>query len=208
MTQVTLTNRTQRTIEVTNKEVIKMELNEAIFYIITHNIPKKDMKERVRLVKKAGYEVYKGGRKNWVVNNPVTQKYVSADVRWREVTLYNNGRFSYSINTEGCQSTTEYWDRCHVDFVGILTKPVNKDWLWELNYKNSFGYWWYRTPTQQKFDRLKSAKSSVRYRAKDIKETQKQIEELQRKLIRLAGDKVNAENNLNDVRKQLGLRTR
>ena len=203
-------NRNNTTYEVTNREVINMELNQAIFYIITHNIPKKEMKEQVKLVKKAGYNIEKGGRHNWYVENPVLNKYVSADVRYSEIVIYNNNRFAYKIDIHDCQYRTEYWDRCHTDFVGILEKPINKEWLWVLDHKDigTDRNWWRRTPTQQKCERLKNAKSHVGYRARDIKETQKKIEELQRELIRLAGEKVKEENYVNQVRKELGLRER
>lgn len=201
-------NRNTRTYEVTNQEVEKMELNYAIFFVITHDIPKKEMKEQVRLVKKAGYEVNKGGRKNWTVYNPVTHKYVSGEVRYREITIYNNGTFAYKINIEDCNYRSEYWDRCKVDFVGILTTPVNRDWHWVRNLQQSQSSWWFKSPTQQKFDRLKSAKDWVRYSDNHIKETQKKIEELQKQLIHYAQDKVKKENELNEVRKKLGLRTR
>ena len=203
MTQA-VTNREVRTIEVTSRE----EINKAIFHVITHNIPKKEMKEECRLIKKQGYEVYKGGRHNWVVRNPVTNKYVSAEKSWREVTLYNNGRFAYKVNIEGCNYIREYFDRCHVDFVGILEKPVNKDWFWVLDNQRIGRDWWYRTPTQNKFTRLKSAKSDIGYKAREIKEIQKKIEELQKDLIRAVAEKVRRENRLNEVRKELGLRER
>lgn len=203
-------NRNSTIIELNNQEVNKMELNQAIFYIITHNIPKKEMKEQVKLVKNAGYRIEKGGRHNWYVENPVTRKYVSADVGYSEITLYNNGRFAYKIDIHDCQYRTEYWERCHTDFVGIIDKPVNNDWLWVLDHKDigTVRCWWRNTPTQQKCERLKTAKHYVGYRVRDIKETQKKIEELQKELIRLAGEKVKEEQRLNEVRKELGLRER
>ena len=209
-TAVRTTTQTDRTtfMEVGIMEDNRTELNKAIFYVITHNIPKKEMKEQVRLIKKSGYQVEKGGRKNWYIYNPTTTKTVSAEVTWREIRVWNNSRFQYTINIEGCTSRTEQYNKCHIDFVAILEKPINHTWIRLLDQRNYSTYWWYKTPTQEKMAKLKDAKQSVRYKAKQIKETQKKIEELQAELIRYAGETVERKNKLNEVRRQLGLQER
>ena len=207
---ITVTDRTNTYMEVITMEDNRMELNRAIFTIITSDKPMKEMKDEVKMVRKAGYQISKCAPHQWQVSNPSTRRWVSSsfEFRYREVLrIYNTFRKEYKINIEGCRNQSDYMERCKIDFVGVLSKPINNDWIWVLNNRDN-GTVYRRSPTQAKYDRLLSARRSVKWRADEIINLQKQIEKLQKNLIYYAGEKAKAEVELNKVRKELGLKNR
>lgn len=204
------TDRTSTFMEVKTMEEIRTELNKAIWYvIISEGKPKKEMKNEVALIKKAGYQIIKCDRNQWEVYNLVTQRRVSAKVRWREITIDNSYRFTYRINTEGLSSYKNAYERRPIDFVGILNKPINEEWrklCWHRAYAGSRHDTIYST--KFKYEQLKDARFWIGIATREIAGDKKKIEETQKDLARHIEDKVKAELKLKELRKKLGLKER
>lgn len=208
------TDRTSTFMEVKTMEEIRAELNKAIWYvIISEGKPKKEMKNEVALIKKAGYQINKCDRNQWEVYNSTTQRRVSAKIRWREITVDNSYRSTYRINTEGLSSYTsiynDAYNRRPIDFVGILNKPINEEWrrlCWHRAYAGSRHDTIYST--QFKYQQLKDAKWSIKYDKDRIARDKKRIEDAQKDLANDIEAKVKSEQRLKELRKKLGLKER
>lgn len=201
---ITVTDRTN-TMEVRTMTDNRTELNRAIFNIITSEKPLKDMKEDVKAVRKAGYEIIKYDVRKWSVENRATCRHVRARVRYREINIDNSYRFCKTISTEGCNYRSEYFDRCKVDFVGILEKPLNDVWNEVCHRRRYAGTIYDHTSTKSKYQSLKEAISHLNWEKHYVEEDLKQIAELQKKLARDIEDRVKAEMRLKQLRKELGL---
>lgn len=203
------TDRTSAFMEVKTMEENRVELNKAIWYvIISEGKPKKEMKDVVDLIKKAGYQINKCDRNQWEVYNLATQRRVSAKVRWREITVTNTYWFYYRINTEGLRTYNEAYERRPIDFVGILEKPTNDVWrnlCWSRNYAGTKHD---RQSTLFKYERLKDAKWYVKWDKERIAKDKKTIEDAQKELARDIESKIKSELRLAEVRKELGLKER
>lgn len=165
-----------------------MTLNEAILNVLVNQFKKEMNPYAIELVKQAGYTIKKitGG---YEVGNPTTARWLFIDKRGKLQTL--NGCFAYRKGT-----------RIVFDFVNYLNKPENKEWA-QLRREQ---FWGYVSPTREKTDALRWAKTRVEYRKRDIEETKRKIANLQAQLEREVRDLVGAENNVDKVRKELGLK--
>lgn len=206
-TTVRTTRHSDRTtfMEVKTMEESRAELNRTIwFVIISDGKPKKEMKQEVNLIKKAGYQIDKCGRNQWEVYNPATGRRVSASVRWREIVVENSYRGTYRINTEGLSSYTsicnDAYDRRPIDFVGILEKPINtvwgNRWLWQNK----------KSRAKQNYERLQSKLGMVKSYSRDILKTKKEIQELQDRLVALSERRTKYRAEANAVRREIGLK--
>lgn len=168
-----------------------MTINEAIYKVITTKY-KKDMTEAKKIVRGAGYTITKCYGNYWDVSNPATGR----------VVYLTNDNYSYKgfrINY-GKTIAVKRGEDCKIDFRAALDKPLNKEWQ---------SLRWVETrPTKKKYEKLNSAKYSLKWRKQELAETQKKIAELQARLIRETRSIVNAENEVNNVRRELGLRNR
>lgn len=167
-----------------------MTINDAIYAVITTKF-KKDMKEAKKVVRGAGYTITKCYGSYWTVNNPVTGKYVY---------LSNDEYYYKTFDIRGKRIKVKRGEDCKIDFRAALDKPINKEW--------EALRWIERRPTKKKYERLNSAKYSLRWRKQELAETQKKIAELQARLIRETRSIVEAENKVSEVRNELGLRNR
>lgn len=202
-------DRTSVYMEVKTMEEAREELNRAIWLvIISEGKCKKDMKETIRLIKSAGYEIVKYDTGKWSVENRKTNRHIRATLRWREIYLNNSYRHDYRINCEGC-SYKDAYDRRKIDFVGILEKPLNDEWRylqWHRQYAGTRHDTIYST--KFKYEQLKDARHWVKWEERYIVDDKKKIAEAQKDLARHIEDKVKAELKLEELRKKLGLKDR
>ena len=205
---ITITSGRKTFMEVRTMEQDRIELNKAIFVVIVSGNPLKDMKQEVKLIRNAGYQISKYAPHQWRIDNLSTSRHLTATMNWRsggyQIEVNNTYRKCYRIDLKGCQRRSEYFDRCKIDFVGILESPINHDWIWVLDNR-MVGNGWRLTPTMAKYDRLKQAKYAIKWKQDEIKNIQKQIEAAQKSLIYYAGEKAKSERYLQDIRKELGL---
>ena len=174
-------------------EMNRAELNKAIYKVLTSL--KRDAKEEHKLVKQAGYVIEKG-RKSFIVSNPETRRsvYISEAARW--------GRNSYIIHGYYTVHRSKFdYLNCKFDFVGCLEKSMNTVYWNSGEYRYNGN----RSKAYVRYDELKSVKRSVKYEADRIAEYEKQIKELQDKLMKATEQKVRNEFKLAEVRKELGL---
>lgn len=178
-----------RTMEMNNRA----ELNKAIYVVLTQL--KRDAKEAHKVVKQAGYVIEKG-RSSYIVSNPETKRSIYiGDAYGRGNLCVVHGW--YKVHRSVFKGSGE----CKFDFVGCLEKPMN------TVYWNSgeYSYNGNRSKAYVRYDELKSARWSVKYEADRIAEYEKQIKELQDKLMKATEQKVRDEFKLAEVRKELGL---
>ena len=168
-----------------------MTLTEAIYKVITTRF-KKDMGEAKKIVRGAGYIIEKDYCNNgFSVYNPTTGRRVSARLRYGEVTItrdygYQNKRYKIG--------------ECKFDFVSFLNKPRNTEYREMCNIS--------KRPTKEKYRRLSDAKYSITWRKRDIENTKKEIAKLQESLLTASRYLYESEARANNVRRELGLRTR
>lgn len=164
------------------------ELNEAIIKVLNTQF-KKDAKEAHELVASYGYKIYKYDG-CFRIENPLTKRYVFIDEGY-------NGAFRIHINTKE-RRMRRYEDLYKFDFVNFLEKPLNVEWAklyWGKEY----------APSRERISALSSAKWTVSYREKEIKQMMKKLEDLQNELIRQVEWKEQAKRDLADLRKTYGL---
>lgn len=174
-------------------EMNRAELNKAIYKVLTEL--KRDCLEEHKMVKKAGYVIEKG-RKSFIVSNPETRRevYVAEPV-WRS----DRGRCIVHGWYKAHRSTFRYGQECKFDFVACLEKPMNREYWQDLSNSNR------KSKAHERYQELHSAKWDIDWEAKKIAEYEKQIKELQARLMQATEAKVRAEFKLADVRKELGL---
>ena len=168
-----------------------MTLNEAIYEVLTTQF-KKDAKEAHKMLTDYGYEVKKYCSR-WYVKNPTTQKEISA--------FYNDWRYSWFF-CYGYDKRTPMNRK--IDFVNCLNTPINK---------NVYNYSFYINNFQRNADKLKSAKRSITYEEKRIKEIKAEVQSLterinvlQDRLVDATEEKGRRVRRLEEVRKELGLK--
>ena len=173
-------------------EMNRAELNKAIYTVLTEL--KRDCLEAHKMVKKAGYVIEKG-RKSFIVINPETRREVYvADPVWRA----DHGRVIVHGYYRVHRSHFRFGQECKFDFVACLEKPMNIEYWNNLNYPE-------KSKAYEKYDKLRSAKWNVKYEADRIAECEKQLKELQERLMKATEAKVRDEFKLAEVRKELGL---
>ena len=166
-----------------------MELNEAIYKVISTQF-KKDMGEALKIVEGAGYKVSKWDSRFYVKNEKTG----------RELCLRNtyNG---YAVHGNGYVKCKFNWDKtCPMDLVAYLEKPFNDEWYKVQAMRSDW-----RSPTYYKCHRLKDAKWYIEYKKNDIKNINNEITKLQQRLEEAIRSQVKYEQNLVNIRKELGL---
>lgn len=168
------------------------ELNKAIRTVLTTQY-KKQAKEAFQMVEDAGYEIYKIGG-DWRVKNNKTGRVVYLEDGIRRTNIWHGNRWE---NKTQCKDTTKMR---LFDFVGALEKPLNKDYYTSIafTYEN-------QSKALERYDELKSARRGVEWYDGDIDAIKKQMQKLQDELVRKAQYKLEAEQKLKNVRKELGL---
>lgn len=166
------------------------ELNKAIYTVITSRF-KKDCAEAYKAVIAAGYSIIKGDR-SFTVKNEKNNRYIYITGSYRPFLHYGwyecqKGRIGEDV------------DLFAFDYVNCLNTPVNHAW-----YKDVKHYAEHK-PTRDKYDELKSARWSRDYDINRLDDLQKQIADLQKRLISAAQAVSRSEQKLKDVKRELGL---
>ena len=166
-----------------------MELNEAIFKVMNTQF-KKDMGEALKIVEGAGYKVSKWDSRFYVKNEKTGRELCLRDT-YKGYAVHGNGYVKCKFN----------WDKtCLMDLVAYLEKPFNTDWYKAQAMRSDW-----RSPTYYKCYRLKNAKHDISYEKNAIEDIKKEITKLQRRLESAIRAQVRYEQNLIEVRKELGL---
>lgn len=174
-----------------------MTINEAIAKVMTTQF-KKDMGEALEIVKTAGFQVEKWDGE-WMVRNPETNRTVvikSNNYRaWIEYGSVRTLRKEVNIR-KGLDL-----DEVRFDFEGCLRKPLNRDWYYLENERRNN-----RSATMVKYDNLDWKKKALKWRREDVEKTKQKIEALQRELFVEMRNVINAEQELEKLRKDLKLK--
>lgn len=145
----------------------RTELNKAIGIVITAQY-KKDYREAFKMVEEAGYVIDKWNG-SFGVTNTATHRTVKINFDKYHARLMLNP-YKYG------QRVDDNWELLQkVDFVGCLEKEINKVWQQAQCYE-------YVSPTMEKYKRIKSVRSSIRYNASEVIRIKKKMEELQKSL--------------------------
>jgi len=172
-----------------------MTINEAIAKVMATRF-KKDMGEDLEIVKEAGFQVEKWDGE-WMIRNPETN---------RTVVIKSNGYRAWieygSVKTLRKEVNVRKLYETKFDFEGCLRKPLNRDWYYLEDARRYDG----RSATKVKYDNLDWKKKTLKWRREDVEKTKKKIEELQRELFREMQSVVEAEKELERVRKDLKLK--
>jgi len=171
-----------------------MTLNQAIETVLRTQF-KKQAKEAHKMVEESGYKIVKEGGYFTVYNEETG----------RRIHLTGNGYRTYI--SHGCYRNQTKIIKTESDYqkfnyTGCLNKPVNKDYYQQISDESYKAY----NRDSEAITKLKSAKWHLKYQEDRIARIQKEMEELQEELISAAGSRVEAMENLNKVRKELGLR--
>ena len=166
-----------------------MDINEAIYKVMSTQF-KKDMGEALKVVEEAGYTVSKWDSR-FYVKNPKTGRELCLRDTYKGYAVHGNGHVKCKFN----------WGKtCSMDLVGYLEKPFNNEW-----YKVQAMQSDWRSATWYKWDRLRSAKWYIKYEKESIEKTKKKIAQLQQELEDAIRSQIRYEQNLVEVRKDLGL---
>lgn len=170
----------------------RAELNKAILTVLRNQF-KKDAKEAHEVVKEAGYGIVKinGG---FEVYNDRTNRKIYVKEGYRSYIIHG---YHERQRTQLTKVTIEKFD-----FVGCLEKPQNRDYYEQLHNESMA----HDVNHDPRINKLKSAKWHVRYTNDEVAKIQAQMEKLQKELIRAVERKVEAEQELKQVKKELGLR--
>lgn len=157
------------------------EVNEAIYRVATAKY-KKDDPVAFDLVERAGYEVSKyNGR--WHISNPTTFKSVVYS-RWGS--FGSNGRVPFNNK---------------INFVNYLETPYNRVWR-DMQYSSWCKYEGKAIREYRKFKEARDRVKSLERRAATIRETMNQLVQ---EFMQLSDKRVEAKQDLNSIRHQLGL---
>lgn len=180
-----------------------MTLNEAIFQVLTAEY-KKDAAEAFAIVKAAGYEIEKRDVKQYAVRNKETGRilWIEYRTKWNSkayrdlhITIVHHGTSYYNVS--------QFIDKSPLaagfNFEACLNKPLNR------TYYNMKTNYYDKSLAHAKYEELKSARWNVKYEVEKIKNIQKQLEDLQKELIRRTENKVKAEQRLVAKQKELHL---
>lgn len=165
-----------------------MELNYAMFLVMSNQY-KKDCKEAHEMVEKAGFEIHKNNG-HFYIRNRNTRRELFLTDRWdyeeRGIVFYVH--YNYNLNA------VKYKGK--FDFVNCLNTPIRSQ-------EDSFDY--YKT-AYGKYDRLKNLKWSVEWDKKNIEKIKNQIVSLQNDLERAIRSEIRDSLNLEEYRKEVGLK--
>lgn len=166
-----------------------MELNEAIYKVMSTQF-KKDMGEALRVVEEAGYTVSKWDSR-FYVKNPKTGRELCLKEGYKGYNIFGNG---------DRKSIVPWGTERRMDLVGYLEKPINHEWYKAQAMQNDW-----RSATWYKWDRLRNAKWYIKYEKENIEKTKKKIAQLQQELEDTIRSQIRYEQNLVNIRKELGL---
>ena len=174
-----------------------MTLNQAIIQVISNQF-KKDAKEAHTQVEAAFYKIEKYNG-HYRVTNPATHRYCYIVYSGH----YMKGdRWVLYWGSTGQGRKEHYGDPADikVDLVNMLNTPYNK-YMYECEWEHDGN----RSEAMQKYVHLKSLKRD--YQTYDVGMTQvlKDIDDLQKKLIKYTEQRVNCMTKLNNYRNEIGL---
>ena len=167
-----------------------MTLNEAIYTVLTTKY-KKDAKEAFKMVEDAGYEMRKWD--GWfIIENIKTKKhlYIDSHCYNPKLKFIRGSRIDKQINI------TESWK---FDFVNYLNTPYNEEYY-------RFPKW--KEINNNRREMLRHAKWVVEFRNEELDKVKAELEDAQRRLVRIAQRQAEAELELKQTRKELGLKRR
>jgi hypothetical protein len=174
-------------------------LNEAIFKVITTKY-KKDAEDAHRIVKAAGYEVYKSD--GWyVVRNDKTGKAISS---------FYHKTHHYNLSSHKWNTHRIVKERCvrhktkDMNLVAYLNTPWNREWQKVREYHTYECRW--GNPIEDKFRKYFDLKyDSTRYE-KEVEIIRKQIAEATERLEECIRRDVKAKQEFEEYLKEKGLR--
>lgn len=173
------------------------ELNNAIYTVLTTKY-KKDARDAFKMVKDAGYVV--GKRDGYFyVKNPKSDKVIFVwDYHWDYETRDYNYYIIFSYRNEKRRLTHKF------DLVNCLNTPINTTYrqLREMNWHyDPYGY-------KAKMKKVNYAKRWYNNRTENVQRILNKIDELQKELVDAVAYRENALAELNEVKKECGLKTR
>lgn len=169
----------------------KAEINKAIVTVMVNQY-KRDAVEAHKIVKEAGYEIYKSDGSFGIQKGYGHQARIVFPKRGGNPFLQLwNGRGNKVIRFKN-------FSDIKVDFVSFF--ETEREPIIDTSS------YWYKTPTQYKIEDLKDKKWRVDYRTKDIEEIKAKMERLQKELIDAVESKERAKANLEATRRQFGLK--
>ena len=196
------THKTQEVSIMKNTTFSKEQVNAAIWTVLRTQY-KKEAKEAFDIVKAAGYE-YEKLNGAFTVRNPETRKRISLQTggySWRDNEYVQITYGYYMCQVTKFTGVDRYKNaKEKFDYVNCLNTPIN-DVYWTEVKSSTYD----SSTAVAKYDRIQSCKRRIKWREEDIEKIQKQLIELQEKLVRLGAEKMAAEQNLRAVRKELGL---
>ena len=177
-----------------------MELNRAIVNLLLVQFKNQLENGEVKLIEGEGFNIAKNDGRF------VVTTYRDGQYYRREVCIKESYK-GYRVIAWNGYTQTEYKFqnvdeiRLKFNFEGFLRAPINKVYA-EVKRDE----WYYgKTGTQAKAERLRSAKAYIRYAKKDIEETKAKIRKLQEELEDDIRRQVKYEGELVNVRRELGL---
>ena len=175
-----------------------MTINDVIFTVCTTQF-KKDAPDAFKALKTMGLEAFKADGRFYIYNKN-TRKYLSIDTR-RDY-QYGRGYVTvYTVYGDYRFKTRGEWDKVKkFDFWGYITKPNNTAWGEVINRDTK--------PTRTKYGKIVNARQYLKWRKEEVEKIQNQIEVLQKQLINAVKREVAYENDLNNIRVELGLKRR
>lgn len=170
------------------------EINKAIVTVMVNQY-KRDAQEAHKIVKEAGYEIYKTNGSFGVQKGYRHQVRIEfPNRRGNPYLQLFNGKSRRVIRFKNFTDITDI----KVDFVSFF--ETERESIIDTSS------YWYETPTQKKIKDLKEKKWRVEYRSKDIEEIKQKMERLQRELIYAVESKERAKAELAEARRQYGLK--
>lgn len=167
------------------------EINKAIVTVMVNQY-KRDAVEAHKIVKEAGYEIYKNEGSFGVQKGYGHQARIVFPKRsGNPYLILWNRRGNKVIRFKN-------FSDIKVDFVSFF--ETEREPIIDTSS------YWYETPTQKKIEDLKNKKWRVEYRSKDIEEIKQKMEELQKRLIDAVESKERAKVELAEARRQYGLK--
>ena len=158
---------------------------------------KKDAPEAFNIIKKAGYEVYKYGG-DWAIKNPTTKRFLYLRVGYKNITVC--GYIAKERSFKNKEDLEKF------DFVNCLNTSYNDTWNKIQQYNANLTYGWIKSNAYQKYDLIKQTQHFIKYYQERIDKVQKEIQDLQKELMRYAVCLADEKKNLENTRKDLGLK--
>ena len=179
-----------------------MTINDAIYRVLKAQYKKELTNGELKILERYGFRVKK--------ENGAFSIFVINGNDMREVKLYD-GYKEYKVQAYNGITYLAYRFKTDEDraekfnYFGFLTAPVNRDYIKVLEYRDERYVYGGNTTYKQKRYRLKTARSGVRCANERIETVEKQIADLQRQLEDAIANKVRAEIELKNTRKELKL---